>query len=146
LRERLLEPLVVAPESSFAAKQLADGRVLTSDLSAFELSEEQTSAWRRTIAAGINAFLPQLEFVSYPLVVQGFYDVTPDHQPILGTVESLEGLWLATGFSGHGFMMAPAIGRRLADAVVGANKDRCLDEFSLARFEESELTHELQIV
>jgi sarcosine oxidase subunit beta len=90
--------------------------------------------------------LPQLEFVPYPLLVEGFYDVTPDHQPILGMVDTLEGLWLAAGFSGHGFMMAPAIGRRRADAIVGASRDRCLDDFSVARFEADELTHELQIV
>ena len=41
--------------------------------------------------------------------VSGAYDVTPDRQPILGAVPGHERLFLAAGFSGHGFMIAPAI-------------------------------------
>jgi len=38
----------------------------------------------------------------------GLYETTPDHQAILGPVPELEGFWCAAGFSGHGFMQAPA--------------------------------------
>jgi len=44
--------------------------------------------------------------------VRGEYDVTPDHQPILGRVD--DGVFVAAGFSGHGFMIAPAVARILA--------------------------------
>src|SRR3954471_965181 len=46
IRGRLLEPLVVAPELRFAAKQLADGRVLASDLSATGESDADSPRWR----------------------------------------------------------------------------------------------------
>jgi glycine/D-amino acid oxidase-like deaminating enzyme len=82
--ERLLEPLVVASERRFAAKQLADGRVLASDLAAEGDPESGRRHWRTTIAKGIESLLPRLEFVPFDLLVEGFYDVTPDHQPILG--------------------------------------------------------------
>jgi sarcosine oxidase, subunit beta len=146
IRERLLDPLVVASESTFAAKQLADGRVLASDLSASNDVDGQRRTWRSHVAVCVKRFLPVLEFVSYPILIEGFYDSTPDHQPILGSVAGFDGLWLAVGFSGHGFMMAPAIGRRLADAIVGVGSDSCLDEFSLPRFNGSELRREPQIV
>jgi sarcosine oxidase subunit beta len=146
ITERLLEPLVVASERRFAAKQLANGRVLASDLGADGDPESGRRHWRKTVADGIGSLLPLLEFVSFPLLVEGFYDVTPDHQPILGTVEGLEGLWLAAGFSGHGFMIAPAIGRRLASAIVGEAPHPCLEELSLRRFSAAELPHETQIV
>lgn len=146
IRERLLEPLVVASGRRFAAKQLADGRVLASDLEAAGDPGELRETWRRTIQSGVHSLLPVLEHVSYPLLVEGFYDMTPDHQPILGTVDGLDGLWLAVGFSGHGFMMAPAIGRRLAEAIRGGVRHPSIDELSLARFDRTDLVHELQIV
>jgi sarcosine oxidase subunit beta len=146
ITERLLEPLVVASDRRFAAKQLADGRVLASDLGADGDPESGRRHWRANVARGIRSLLPQLEFVAFDLLVEGFYDVTPDHQPILGTVGEHEGLWLAAGFSGHGFMMAPAVGRRLADAITGRVIDPSLHELSIDRFGGQELHHELQIV
>jgi sarcosine oxidase, subunit beta len=145
IRERLLEPLVVASERRFAAKQLASGRVLASDLSAGGDPESGAQHWRENVSEGIRSLLPVLEFVSFPILVPGFYDVTPDHQPIVGPVPGREGLWLATGFSGHGFMIAPAVGRLVADAVGGGGKDPLLDELSLERFS-AELAREHQIV
>ncbi|HVU79640.1 MAG TPA: FAD-binding oxidoreductase [Gaiellaceae bacterium] len=146
IEERLLEPLVVASERRFAAKQLADGRVLASDLGADGDPESGRRHWRANVARGIRSLLPQLEFISFDLLVEGFYDVTPDHQPILGTVDGHDGLWLAAGFSGHGFMMAPAVGRRLADAIAGGAVDPSLRELSIGRFGGRTLQHELQIV
>lgn len=146
IEERLLEPLVVASERRFAAKQLANGRVLASDLSAEGDPEAGRQKWRASVAASIRTLLPILEFVSFPLLLEGSYDVTPDHQPVLGAVDGLPGLWLAAGFSGHGFMIAPAIGRRLADAIVGDPLDKALQELSIGRFAQPQLTHERQIV
>jgi len=65
-----------------------------------------------------------LAYVPFPVLVRGEYDVTPDHQPILGRVG--DGLYVAAGFSGHGFMIAPAVARIVADAVTGAAHDETL--------------------
>jgi glycine/D-amino acid oxidase-like deaminating enzyme len=140
IRERLLEPLVVAPELAFAAKQLADGRVLASDLTARGDDRER---WRATIRAAVEQLLPQLTHVSYPLLVRGVYDVTPDHQPILGRVR--DGVFVAAGFSGHGFMIAPAVARILADAVTGTH-DPVLDVLGVDRFADNRLVPEPQLV
>jgi len=45
------------------------------------------------------------------------YTVTPDSHPLVGPVPEVEGLYLASGFSGHGFKLAPAIGRGLAGLI-----------------------------
>lgn len=145
IRERLLEPLVVASERRFAAKQLANGRVLASDLDAGGDPESGAQHWRENVSHGIRSLLPVLEFVSFPILVEGFYDVTPDHQPILGPVPGLDGLWLATGFSGHGFMIAPAVGRLIGDAICGRGIDPVLRDLSIERFS-GELARERQIV
>lgn len=49
----------------------------------------------------------------------GQYTVTPDHNPIIGPVTDLLGLWVISGFSGHGVMAAPASARLLADQLRG---------------------------
>lgn len=141
--ERLLEPLVVAPELAFAAKQLADGRVLASDLSGRGDEAAGRDRWRATIRRATETLLPQLQHVSYPLLVRGVYDVTPDHQPILGPVA--DGVFVAAGFSGHGFMIAPAVARILADAVDG-RRDPVLDVLGPDRFAANRLVPEPQLV
>jgi sarcosine oxidase subunit beta len=143
IRERLVEPLVVAPERRFAAKQLANGRVLTSDLRAAGDDKSGREGWLATVRAGFRSLLPILEYISLPILVDGLYDVTPDHQPILDQVS--DGLWVAAGFSGHGFMLAPAVGRLLSEAVAGT-RDPVLEHFAHARFAGSELARETQIV
>jgi glycine/D-amino acid oxidase-like deaminating enzyme len=143
IRERLLEPLVVAPELAFAAKQLADGRVLASDLGARGDDAARRERWRANVRAASDALLPQLTHVSYPLLVRGVYDVTPDHQPILGPVA--DGVHVAAGFSGHGFMIAPAVARIVADAVEGI-RDPVLDILGAERFAAGRLVPEPQLV
>jgi sarcosine oxidase subunit beta len=75
--ERLLDPLVVAADRRFAAKQLADGRVLASDLGATGNVVEGRELWRRRIRQTIVDLLPRLKFVALPLLVRGVYDLTP---------------------------------------------------------------------
>ena len=78
--------------------------------------------------------------------MSGPYDATPDSQPIVDAVGPDDGLFVAAGFSGHGFMLAPAIGRRVADLVLGQHPDPDLASFSLARFSGERPPGELQTV
>jgi sarcosine oxidase subunit beta len=143
IAERLLEPLVVSPERRFAAKQLGDGRVLAGDLGA-RGDESRSREWRANVRAGIEELLPLLTYVDFRLLVHGEYDVTPDHQPLLGEVES--GVYVAAGFSGHGFMIAPAVARILADAILDGTLDEALTVLDPARFVENRAVPEPQLV
>lgn len=49
----------------------------------------------------------------------GVMDVTPDAIPVIGPVEQLPGLFLSTGYSGHGFGIAPGAGRLMRDLLLG---------------------------
>ena len=49
----------------------------------------------------------------------GMIDVTPDALPVISAVDELSGFHVATGFSGHGFGIAPGAGRLMADLVAG---------------------------
>jgi sarcosine oxidase subunit beta len=144
IRERLLEPLVVSPERRFAAKQLGDGRLLASDLGALGDPDVELADWRANVRSGFEELLPQLVFVSLPTLVEGVYDVAPDHQAILGRVR--DRVWVAAGFSGHGFMLAPAVGRIIAESVLGEREDAALSVLDAGRFAEGRLLPEPQVV
>lgn len=66
----------------------------------------------------------------------GAYDITPDWNPVLGEPDGWEGLILAYGFSGHGFKMAPAVGKMLAQKAVGIKQDIDISPYSHSRFKE----------
>ncbi|OLO99714.1 FAD-dependent oxidoreductase [Mycolicibacterium porcinum] len=71
----------------------------------------------------------------------GCYDVTPDWNPVISAT-GIDGLLVAAGFSGHGFKIAPAVGRLVADLVTeGRSRDPRIPEsdFRLARFAEDNL-------
>ena len=145
VRERLLEPLVVSPERRFAAKQLHGGRVLASDLGATGSPEVESAGWRRHVRAVIAELLPMLAYIDLDVLVSGAYDVTPDRQPILGPIDGHDGLHVAAGFSGHGFMIAPAVGRIVAGAVVG-DHDTVLAILDSRRFQEGRTVPEPQVI
>jgi sarcosine oxidase subunit beta len=76
----------------------------------------------------------------------GLYENTPDHHAILGGCE-IEGLYFASGFSGHGVMHSPATGRALSEIMLDGEASfldvSCL---SLARFSKGELLHETAFI
>lgn len=67
------------------------------------------------------------------------YDVTPDWQPMLGPVEGIDGLFIAAGFSGHGFKLSPALGEVLAAQILGEQPPIDVSMFRLSRFAEGRL-------
>lgn len=146
IEEVLLEPLVIAIDRHFAAKHLSSGRLLASDLHASGESPVDEERWRRHVRDCIHELLPRLTFVPLGIRVAGIYDVTPDHHPIVGPMDSESGLWLAAGFSGHGFMIAPAIARMVGDVLTRGHRDPLLDALAPDRFGQATLEPELQIV
>jgi len=57
---------------------------------------------------------------SAPWLIQaGQYTMTPDHRPLVGPT-AVDGLWVNTGYSGHGVMGSPAGSRLLVDLLTGA--------------------------
>jgi glycine/D-amino acid oxidase-like deaminating enzyme len=69
----------------------------------------------------------------------GPYDITPDWNAVLGPVPGVDGLSVAYGFSGHGFKLAPAVGKALAQSILGEETVVPLAPYRLGRFAEGEL-------
>ncbi|UPK76326.1 FAD-binding oxidoreductase [Nocardioidaceae bacterium SCSIO 66511] len=134
IRPFLVRPLVVFADEHFAVKHLADGSVLASNLSHGHDGSPDETAWRKEVTQTARRLVPLLEHVRYPVLVEGTYDVTPDQQPILGPVPGATGLYLAAGMNGRGMMMAPAIGRMMADAVANDDASAIPSELQISRF------------
>jgi glycine/D-amino acid oxidase-like deaminating enzyme len=87
----------------------------------------------KDLQARLAARFPAMARAQFRGGYAGLYDVTPDHYPILGRVGP-EGLFVALGFSGHGFKLSPAVGRLMADAVLGTGRDPDLAALASSRF------------
>ena len=79
--------------------------------------ECDAARWERDFLPPLARRLPALKSVRVLEGWSGLYEVTPDHNPVLGAYPGLEGFFVAAGFSGHGLMMSPAIGRVLSEII-----------------------------
>jgi sarcosine oxidase subunit beta len=76
----------------------------------------------------------------------GLYESTPDHQAILGPVDELQGFWCAAGFSGHGFMQAPAAALLLAELLLDKKSEIDISTFAYERFARGALVTERNVI
>jgi sarcosine oxidase subunit beta len=90
--------------------------------------------------------LPGLEDAGYRNGWGGLYEVTPDNNAILGPVPGLSGFLLANGFSGHGFMHAPAVGMVLADMATGKPPRIDVSDLSFERLAGHALVSEANVI
>ncbi len=90
--------------------------------------------------------LPALETAEVNNAWAGLYETTPDHNAILGPPEGVEGLVLANGFSGHGFMMAPGVGQLMAEWIVNGRPSIDLSDLRLERFRDQSSLAEANVI
>jgi sarcosine oxidase subunit beta len=90
--------------------------------------------------------LPALEIAEVSNAWAGLYETTPDHNAVLGPPAGVEGFMLANGFSGHGLMHAPAVGRLIAEWIVDGAPSLDLHPLRLERFAEHEATAEANVI
>ena len=76
----------------------------------------------------------------------GFYDETPDGQPILGRVDEVDGFIQLNGFGGHGFMMAPVIGKMTAEWLLRKTDQNIFQKYDLGRFARGEVQKETFVI
>jgi glycine/D-amino acid oxidase-like deaminating enzyme len=86
-------------------------------------------AWRRLADA-----FPVFEGARIAQSWAGYIDVTPDALPVMSPVPGVPGLYLASGFSGHGFGIGPAAGEAMANLIQGNTPDVDMRAFRFGRF------------
>ena len=115
------------------------GTLSPSDPDAY--SNQADEAYVDVATEKFAARFPKLQSAGLSSSYAGCYDVTPDFNPVLSATD-IDRLFVAAGFSGHGFKISPAVGELMADLVV----DGCSNapdvphtDFRLSRFAEGEL-------
>lgn len=89
------------------------------------------------MAAGVTSRVPALAAADSRGGWASLYDVSPDWQPVIGEVA--DGVFVDAGTSGHGFKLAPGLGRHIAGLVLGDQVDSGLSEFHPRRFDSKRL-------
>jgi sarcosine oxidase subunit beta len=109
--------------------------------------ERVDEAWEAVHLEAAIARLPLLEKAGRAAAWAGLYEVTPDAHPIFGPVPGLDGYYLVTGFSGHGFMHGPIAGRLMAEFILdGRATSVDVSSLDYARFAEGRLIREYNVV
>ena len=93
------------------------------------------------IQKGVAENLPMLREVPFEETWAGLIDVTPDLVPVMDEVSDLPGLFIGTGFSGHGFGFGPGAGETLANLVLGNAQRHDITRFRFSRFSDGSVIH-----
>jgi len=106
------------------------------------------STWQflEEMSQTITHLLPPLKGIRVVRQWAGLYNMTPDRTPILGGVEEVPGYYMAVGFSGHGFMLAPMTGVLLSECILGLPMSLPIEKMDLGRFARGELFNEPSVV
>lgn len=110
----------------------------------FKLSRSQD--WLPRLAASIERRTPSLVDVGMASGWAGLYEMTPDHNALIGEAEDVSRFLYATGFSGHGFLMGPAVGEVMRDLCLERTPFVDVSGLSAQRFVDSTIRPELNIV
>jgi sarcosine oxidase subunit beta len=104
-------------------------------------------AWEFTHMEAAIKRLPQLAHAGRLSGWAGLYEITPDAHPILGAVPQVDGYFVVTGFSGHGFMHGPVAGLLMSEFILDG-KASALDVSRLdyQRFADGRLVQEYNVV
>jgi sarcosine oxidase subunit beta len=103
-------------------------------------------AWLPRLSAAIERCAPRLLDVGLTSGWAGLYEMTPDHNALIGEARSVSRFIYATGFSGHGFLMGPAIGEIVRDLVLGVPPYVDISPLDAGRFAGAGARPELHII
>lgn len=102
--------------------------------------------WMPTLCEAMDRRAPALLDAGIAHRWAGYYEVTPDHNALIGEAESTSRFLYATGFSGHGFLQGPAVGEVLRDLYLGREPVVDVSSLTARRFEAGRVVRELNIV
>jgi sarcosine oxidase subunit beta len=105
-----------------------------------------TEDWLPDLLEAMERRAPALLDVGIAHRWAGFYEVTPDHNAVIGEAGDVSRFLYATGFSGHGFLQGPAVGEVLRDLYLHREPPVDVSSLSAERFHAGDTVFELNIV
>jgi len=106
----------------------------------------RSSEWLPRLGEAMDRRAPQLTEYGIASGWAGLYEVTPDHNGLIGETTPAGRFLYATGFSGHGFLMAPAVGEVMRDLYLGRQSAVDVTPLNAGRFAAEAARPELNIV
>jgi sarcosine oxidase, subunit beta len=100
----------------------------------------------RRMCQSMVRIIPRLAGVKILRQWAGYYDETPDGNPVMGRVNQVEGFIQLNGFGGHGFMLAPAIGKIAAEWLLRKSDHEIFTKYNLNRFEKGATKKETLVI
>jgi len=145
----LFRPMLMSFSRNFYCQQTPHGSILMgcgdpNEPKGYDIG----TSWQfaREIAQKMTTIVPLLKEVSMIRQWAGLYNMSPDAQPILGEHPQVEGFYMAIGFSGHGFMLAPVTSKLIAELILEGKTSLPIDKLDIGRFERGELIIEPSVV
>ncbi|MFN8158480.1 MAG: FAD-binding oxidoreductase [Candidatus Nanopelagicales bacterium] len=141
-------PMTIDAASTFYLHREGPGLLVGMSYQAetFGFHDGFTDAWEDDLLAAMERRAPALLEVGIAHRWAGYYEVTPDHNAVIGEASSVSRFLYATGFSGHGFLQGPAVGEVLRDLYLGQEPVVDVSSMSADRFTVGESVYELNIV
>jgi sarcosine oxidase subunit beta len=111
-------PMVIEPARSWYCRREGPGVLMAGGLGPFGF--DTAVDWSNLAGAAELALrrMPRLADAAFTRAWAGSLDMTPDGNAILGRLPGFDGVLLAAGFSGHGFMHSPATGQLMAELIL----------------------------
>lgn len=145
----LFRPMLMSFSRNFYCQQTPHGSIIMGFGDPNERKDGDIgSSWQfaQEMAQKMTAVLPLLKEVSMVRQWAGLYNVSPDAQPILSEHPQIGGFFMALGFSGHGFMLAPITSKLIAELILKERTSLPIDKLDIGRFERGELIIEPSVV
>ncbi len=103
--------------------------------------------WEQTALEFAVRRMPLLEQAGLARHWAGLYEMTPDAHPLVGRLAPFDNVFVAAGFSGHGFMQGPIIGKLLAEVILdGSAHSMDISALSPSRFAKGSTMREYNVV
>lgn len=108
--------------------------------------ESQDPDYNDTILMKALDRMPRLETAEVANSWAGLYETTPDHHAIIGFADGIEGFFIISGFSGHGFMHAPGAGIIAAELITGKVPSVDVSRLAPDRFVGGTIEEEVNVI
>ena len=147
--ERTLDTMIMSFSLNLYCQQVPHGSFImgrTCDNQPRDLRITADSSFPEHMAKTVTKLMPPLKNLRMLRQWAGLYNMSPDKHPVYDEAPELKGFYIAAGYSGHGFMLAPATGQSMAELILGMKPTLPWGRLGLDRFERGDLLLEPSVV
>lgn len=141
-------PMTIDMDSGFYMRRESGGLLLGMEDDSEPPGFDTTLRWEwleTLLEAGLRR-VPALEHCEIMRGWGGLYDQSPDHSAVLGRIPPFENFYIASGFSGHGFMQGPIAAKTVCELMIHGKPSLDITPLRVERFKEGQPVHEANVI